>query len=284
MNKPIVEREVTQVLKSVPAMDGDGVRIERIASTSDRLMDPFLLIDKIRSDDSSDYIGGFPPHPHRGMETLTYMKKGGLIHEDNQGNRGEIVSGGAQWMSAGRGVVHSEMPTLDQSSLFGFQLWINLPAAEKMKVADYRDVSSEEIIQHKTKNLEINVIAGDWQLGADTFTGPLQNISAQAGIADLILQPAQSVSVSTDQAESLLLCVYDGSLKLNREINKGSVAITSKGDQLEIKAGDSGAGVLLLKGVPLNEPVVSYGPFVMNSEQEIRQAIEDYRNGLFDVA
>lgn len=284
MNQPIVKREVAQVLKSVPAMDGDGVRIERIASTSDRLMDPFLLIDKIRSDDSSDYVGGFPPHPHRGMETLTYMKKGGLIHEDNQGNRGEIVSGGAQWMSAGRGVIHSEMPTLDQSTLFGFQLWINLPAAKKMKVADYRDVSSEEIVQHRDENFELNVIAGTWEVGSETFAGPLQNISAHAGIADLVLQPSQSLSVSTQHSESLLLCVYDGSLSLNREINTGSVAVTTKGDQLEIKAGSSGAGVLLLKGKPLNEPVVSYGPFVMNTEQEIQQAIEDYRNGLFDVA
>lgn len=285
MNKPVIERKVAQVLKSVPAMDGDGVRIERIASTSDRLMDPFLLIDKIRSDDSSDYVGGFPPHPHRGIETLTYMKKGGVIHEDNQGNRGEIISGGAQWMSAGRGVIHSEMPTLDQSSLFGFQLWINLPAVEKMKVADYRDVTASEIVHQNNEHYELRVIAGDWRIEFETLAGPLQSVSASAGVADLQLNSSQSITINTARTETLLICVYDGELDLNKRlVNAGSVAVTTKGDLLTVSAGESGAGVLLLKGKPINEPVVSYGPFVMNTEAEIQQAINDYRNGVFDVA
>ncbi len=210
----MTQRTVREIRAAHASRDGDGVAIQRIAGMQHAAMDPILMIDELRSEHRADFAGGFPPHPHRGMQTLTYMKRGGIIHEDNQGNRGEIRGGGAQWMSAGRGIVHSEMPTQDTTGLHGFQLWVNLPRAQKMSAPRYRDVPWQALAHIDGTGFRATAIAGEWQL-----------------------QPAAG-----------------------------------------------GANVLLLRGEPLGEPVAQYGPFVMNTPEEIEQAIADYQSGNFGAA
>ena len=275
-------RRILQIIPASPTQDGDGVKISRIQGVQHQRMDPFLLIDMIRSEESSDYIGGFPPHPHRGMETLTYMKQGGLVHEDSLGNRGEITTGGAQWMSAGRGVIHSEMPTLDNQGLFGFQLWINLSAQEKMKAPDYADIPTSEMEEVVLKNGTAKLIAGHWQLDAVKHQANFSAVSANASIADVSLQQGGKLNLTLGESETLLIYVYQGALEYQgNNITNPSLAVTSPGDTLQLETKNQTAGFLLLKGTPLQEPVVNYGPFVMNTKEQINQAIEDYRLGKF---
>ncbi|WP_028294415.1 pirin family protein [Oceanobacter kriegii] len=269
--------------KLIPAQhtsDGDGVKIQRVALFNESLSDPFLMIDELRSDDQKDYVGGFPPHPHRGMETLTYLRQGGLEHRDHMGNRGMIHSGGAQWMSAGRGVIHSEMPSLEMNGLHGFQLWINLPASEKMKDPDYRDVPAEELINVQSQSgAALTLIAGEWQIDGEQFTAPLNRMAANAGIADVELKAGQSLTIPVAAGKQAMAFTYDGSLKGLKHGKALVVLETSRGEvTLET---DEDTRLLLLTGTPLKEPVVHYGPFVMNTVEEIQQAIADYNAGRF---
>jgi redox-sensitive bicupin YhaK (pirin superfamily) len=245
-------------------------------------MDPILMIDELRSEYREDFAGGFPPHPHRGMQTLTYMKQGGIIHEDNQGNRGEIRGGGAQWMSAGSGIIHSEMPTQDTRGLHGFQLWINLPAAEKMSAPRYRDVPGQDLVSISGEGFKAVLVSGSWQLGRVSGEGPLDQLARQAAIADLELAPGAGVELATGSTENVLAYIYDGSLAQgDSRIEARHLVITDAGELWQLVAGDAGARLLLLRGEPLAEPVAHYGPFVMNTAQEIEQAIQDYQSGRF---
>lgn len=272
-------RDITQIIAGQPSVDGDGVRIHRVSLMRQAATDPFLLLDELRSDDRTDFIGGFPPHPHRGIETLTVMLKGGLIHEDHLGNRGEIRAGGAQWMSAGRGIIHGEMPTLDTDGLHGFQLWINLPAAQKMKAPDYRDVAASAIPVIGAVGWRARIIGGDWQFGEHSGSGPLQRLAAQAAIAELELSPEASVEFTVPDDHTLSLYVFDGALATPQAVGRGHLAATGEGDRMVLGAGDTGARILLLRGRPLREPIANYGPFVMNTKSEIDQAIQDYKQG-----
>jgi hypothetical protein len=273
------DRHISRILPGQPSVDGDGVRIHRLALTRQPAADPFLLLDELRSDDRRDFVGGFPPHPHRGMETLTVMLKGGLVHQDHLGNRGEIRAGGAQWMSAGRGIIHGEMPTLDTDGLHGFQLWINLPAAEKMKAPDYRDVHAAEIPRLEDTFGSARLIAGAWQIGAHRGSGPLRALAAEAGVADLSLHGGASVEVVVEAAHSLSVYVFDGALSAPRMVDRGHLAFTGGGEALRLVAGAEGARLLLLRGRPLREPIAGHGPFVMNTPQQIEEAIRDYQQG-----
>ena len=275
-------RQILEIRTAHPSRDGDGVAIQRISGMRHAGMDPILLIDELGSDRREDVAGGFPPHPHRGMQTLTYMKHGGMRHEDSEGNRGEIRGGGAQWMSAGRGVIHSEMPTLDSEALHGFQLWINLPRAEKMSAPRYRDLSPEELARTQGEGFALTVIAGDWRVEGLETTGPLCELARRAGVADLVLQAGVEVDLQTAAAESVMAYVYSGAL-LSGETGIGSrqLAVSGGGDRWTLRAGDAGASVLLLRGQPLREPVANYGPFVMNTPEEIDQAVRDYQSGDF---
>ncbi|QIB66026.1 pirin family protein [Kineobactrum salinum] len=278
----MAERSIQEVRAAQPSRDGDGVAIYRVAGMQHAAMDPVLMIDELRSEQREDFIGGFPPHPHRGMQTLTYMKHGGLIHEDNSGNRGEIRSGGAQWMSAGRGIIHSEMPTVDTRGLHGFQLWVNLPAADKMNEPDYRDIPAQEMVTLAAAAFDATVIAGNWTLDGESASGPLQTLAARAGVLDLQLQPGAAVTVEVAPGDSLLGYIYAGSmLHEQRELGPRQLLITSHGERWQLLAGAGGASLLLLRGEPLGEPVAQYGPFVMNTAAEIEQAIQDYQNGRF---
>lgn len=276
------KRIIQEVIIARPSRDGDGVAIERVAGMQRGAMDPILMLDELRAVRREDLGGGFPAHPHRGMQTLTYTKHGGIIHQDNRGNRGEIRDGGVQWMSAGRGIIHSEMPTQDTQGLHGFQLWINLPAAEKMHEPRYRDIPREELVTTFGEGFQATAIAGDWQLAGAAVTGPLHELAPRAGVLDLHLEPGREVTLVLPASESLLAYIYEGAAVNGvRELTVRHLLVTSRGDEWTVGAGSEGASLLLLRGEPLREPVVQYGPFVMNTRAEIDQAIEDFRNGDF---
>jgi len=280
MNK----RSIREVRPAVASRDGDGVAIRRVAGMGHPGMDPILMVDELRSQRREDLGGGFPPHPHRGMQTLTYMKQGGIVHEDSQGNRGEIRDGGAQWMSAGRGVVHSEMPTADNGGFHGFQLWVNLAAAEKMSAPRYRDVPREGLAATAGPGFRAVAISGSWLLGGLQLEGPLRELATRAGVLDLVLEPGAKLELALTATESTSAYVYDGSiLRGAGTIGPQQLVITDRGERWELAAGERGAALLVLRGEPLAEPVAHYGPFVMNTREEIEQAISDYRSGQFAV-
>ncbi|MFO8152053.1 pirin family protein [Thioalkalivibrio sp.] len=263
------------ILTAAPTEDGDGVKIQRIHDFNGRL-DPFLLLDELKASAREDYIGGFPPHPHRGFETLTYLIHGGLTHEDSMGNRGEVHAGEAQWMSAGRGVIHSEMPLRDSEGLHGFQVWVNLPAARKMDAPRYRDVHATEMVTSDRDGVTLKAIAGSWIGGFGTVEGPLPGIGDGAAMADVGLVPDATLAIEMKAGERLLAYVYEGSL--SETLTEGRMAVWSDQDRVEMTARD-GASLLLFRGMPLREPISHHGPFVMNTAEEIEQAVEDYRAG-----
>ena len=278
----MTQRTLENIIRSYPSSDGDGVKIRRLALFNQRDADPFLMLDELVSDDEADYMGGFPPHPHRGMETLTYLRKGALIHKDHMGNRGEIRSGGAQWMSAGRGIIHSEMPELDQGGLHGFQLWINLPAKDKMSAPDYRDVPQSEIpVVALNAGGEVRVLAGDWQIEGQQVTGPLDKLAANACYLDVSLTESETLTLPVTSGKRAIVYVYKGQLATGQSLPEKPLLIYStQGAELVFKA-ESDANFLVLTGDPILEPVAHYGPFVMNTHEEIEQAIKDYNSGQF---
>jgi redox-sensitive bicupin YhaK (pirin superfamily) len=278
----MTQRTLQSVIRSTPTSDGDGVKIRRLGLFNQRLADPFLMLDELVSDDEKDYMGGFPPHPHRGMETLTYLRKGALHHKDHLGNRGEIRSGGAQWMSAGKGIIHSEMPELDGGGLHGFQLWINLPAKEKMSTPKYRDVPATEIPVITLDNeIEISVIAGSWNIQESQVNGPLDSLAADARYLDITLPAGESLTLPIEAELRPIVYVYEGELESGQTVQPKSLLIYSiEGDELTLAA-KTDSKLLLLCGKPILEPVAHYGPFVMNTAEEIEQAIQDYNSGNF---
>ncbi|MBY6185251.1 pirin family protein [Marinobacter hydrocarbonoclasticus] len=267
-------RELIAVQPSRPTSDGDGVKIRRVAGFQDGRMDPFLMLDELKADESKDYIGGFPPHPHRGIETLTYMINGHFRHQDHLGNQGELRDGGAQWMSAGRGVIHSEMPIMTDGQLHGFQLWINLPRAKKMQLADYRDFQPETIPQVSLgESSTLRLISGD----LNGKSGPLTRPAVPMLVGDLHAQGRVSLPVSG--RFNAVAYLYRGAITLQgQRVEAGHMLYFGPGDAIDLTAADS-AGLLLLAGEPIQEPVVHWGPFVMNSMAEIDQAIADYQSG-----
>ncbi|MGF1760926.1 pirin family protein [Photobacterium sagamiensis] len=271
-------RRIQQIIQSHPSSDGEGVKIQRVHGFDNTLFSPFLMIDELKSDNPDDYIGGFPPH--RGIETLTYMLNGHFQHKDHMGNTGELRDGGAQWMSAGKGVIHSEMPVMTDGKLHGFQIWINLPAAKKMQPAQYHDFQPEEITEKafNEHNL-IRVISGDLTIKGETLTGPLQKTGVPTTIADWQAATGEQFGSCLNPDFQALLYVYKGEIEVEgAKVQAGQLALLEQGEGLSLTATDD-SGVLLLSGIPIHEPVVHYGPFVMNSMEEINQAISDYQNG-----
>lgn len=258
-----------------PTQDGAGVKIRRIHDFSGQL-DPFLMLDELKASAREDYIGGFPPHPHRGFETLTYLIHGGLTHEDSMGNRGEVHAGEAQWMSAGRGVIHSEMPLRDSNGLHGFQLWVNLPARRKMDAPRYRDIHAPEMNTVTSDNLSLKAIAGNWSGNFGSLEGPLPGIGEGAAMADARISAGGLLVIETRPDERLLAYVYDGDL--DTALTAGQLGVWSGPSRIEL-ASRKGASLLLFRGQPLHEPICHHGPFVMNTAEEIEQAVEDYRTG-----
>ena len=263
-----------------PASDGDGVLMHRVAGSQlHAFMDPFLLLDEIQSDDSADYIGGFPDHPHRGFETVTYMQRGKMRHRDHLGNEGLLEDGDVQWMTAGRGVIHSEMPEQSQGALHGFQLWLNLPAKDKLKPASYQDFRAEQLPVVELPNVgQVKLISGSIADpdGNGQIEGPVQGGSTRPLYYDIHLRADGIWTVEVPDRHTALIYVYEGS---TNELSRRDLGIYTQGNAVEIKAGTEGVKALLLAAEPIGEPVVQYGPFVMNTSSEIEQAIRDYRQG-----
>ena len=285
-------RAVDHVIAAHATSDGDGVKIQRLAGFNNARFSPFLMIDELKSDERKDYVGGFPPHPHRGIETLTYMLQGHFQHKDHMGNVGELRSGGAQWMAAGRGVIHSEMPMMEAGALHGFQIWINQPATHKMQPAQYHDFQSESIVEHQSEQSGLlRMIAGGFELHNQTdddsealrAQGPLQKTGVPLSVTDWRSHSGQKVTLGTNVNHNAMTYVYRGSIKIgDKVINQGQLALLTKADLLSLGSLED-SGVLIFSGEPINEPVVHYGPFVMNSMEEIEQTIQDYNNGVFET-
>jgi redox-sensitive bicupin YhaK (pirin superfamily) len=270
-------RELQQVINAQPAQDGDGVKIHRLAGQRlHQVLNPFLMIDEINSDDAADYIGGFPEHPHRGFETITYMKAGRMRHRDHMGNEGVIGAGDVQWMTAGSGVLHSEMPEQDQGLLHGFQIWLNLPAAEKMKPAAYQELTSAVITELSlpTGGM-LRVIAGNVTVNQQLLQGPLAQTSTQPVLLDIQLTANESVDLAFNAKNPAQVYAYNGETDL---LVTRQLGIYGKGKILQLKAGPAGAELLVLSGRPIAEPLVQYGPFVMNTRSEIERALEDFQS------
>lgn len=271
-------RRVEQQQRSHPSQDGDGVRIQRIHDFGGGL-DPYLMLDELGSDRPDDYIGGFPPHPHRGIQTLTYVIHGGLTHEDHLGHSSTIRAGDAQWMHTGRGIIHSEMPLTDSQGLHAFQLWLNLPARDKLSPATYRDVRSAEMPRLAGQGAELIALGGRWQsTGGERVEGPLDALAGDGGVAHVRLESGGDLTLEAD-APTLLVYVFDGSLNVGETVvPRGQLARLGGGDRLSLGSTEGGQA-LLLAGHPHREPIAHYGPFVMNEHAELEQALRDYRDG-----
>ncbi len=274
-------RELSQIIPAQPTSDGDGVKISRVAGFNNTRLSPFLMMDELKSDESKDYVGGFPPHPHRGIETLTYMMEGHFQHKDHMGNVGELRSGGAQWMAAGQGVIHSEMPIMEEGQLHGFQIWINQPASDKMKPAKYHDFQPETITEYKTDKVGlVRILSGDLTVDGERLQGPLLQTGVPATVADWRSELPAELNLSTPEEHNMMIYVYRGAMQVGeRELKQGQFGVLSQGEKALLQT--QGVGALLFIGQPIHEPVVHYGPFVMNSFEEIEQAVEDYNAGKF---
>jgi len=274
-------RTVVRVVQGRETSDGAGVNLVRvIGSGALPQIDPFLLLDAFRSDDPSDYIAGFPPHPHRGFETVTYLLAGRMRHGDNAGHAGVIESGGVQWMTAGRGIVHSEMPEQEQGLLSGFQLWVNLPAKHKMMQPRYQEFGAAAIpLEQRGDAVEVRVIAGCTEQGT---RGPVQELITDVKYLDVTLHGNARFSEAVPADYTVLLHVIEGSIIVDgQNIPADHLAVLGPGTQVQLQGGSERSRLLLLAGEPLGEPVARHGPFVMNTEEEIRQALRDYQAGQF---
>jgi redox-sensitive bicupin YhaK (pirin superfamily) len=274
------------VIQSIPTSDGGGVKLRRsLGQSSFMRLDPFLMLDEFSSENADDYIAGFPDHPHRGFETVTYMLDGYMLHQDHLGNKGHLKSGGAQWMTAGRGIVHSEMPQQESGRMRGFQLWINLPANEKMKPASYLDIQPEEIpLVYLDNGGTVKVIAGMAHLNGKSVAGPIQGLSTAPLFLDVHLQAGQNFTQLIAEDHNAFVYPYEGKVLIGakaeqRLLESQAAGALSAVGYAEVSAGESPASFLLLAARPLLEPIVQYGPFVMNTREEIDQAITDYQSG-----
>ena len=281
-------RSVRRLIRAMHASDGAGVKLRRsLGQTPDARVDPFLMLDEFSTDNPDDYIAGFPAHPHRGFETVTYMLEGHMQHQDHLGNKGDLVAGSVQWMTAGRGIIHSEMPQQTEGRMRGFQLWINLPAAEKMKPAGYRDIPPDDIpVVALEGGGTVKVIAGTVETGRGATQGPVRGISTQPQFLDVALPAGAAFNQAVPEGHSAYVYVYEGAAAIGpeserREAKAHEGAVLSDGAAVHAAAGAEGARFLLLAAKPLREPVVQYGPFVMNTREEIEQAIADYQRGSF---
>ncbi len=275
-------RRVVRTVKGMPASDGAGVKLNRvIGQPALPDLDPFLMLDAFGSDDPDAYIAGFPDHPHRGFETVTYMLAGRLRHRDNKGNEGLLTAGSVQWMTAGRGIVHSEMPEQEEGLMQGFQLWVNLPARDKMTAPRYQDIAPERIpVVDLASGVRAKVIAGAVQ----GVRGPVQPGATEPLFLDLHLDPSAAATLALTPTHNAFLYVYEGEANVGEpagRIAQGSVGVLSPGDSIAITAGGKGARLILVAGKPLREPVAKYGPFVMNTPAELQQAFLDYQAGKF---
>lgn len=280
MNEQV--RELTSITSGLPTTDGDGVKMTRLIGTPElNMLDPFLLLDAFESDQPQDYIGGFPSHPHRGFETVTYLLAGRMRHKDSAGHEGVIEAGGVQWMTAAKGIVHSEMPEQENGLLQGFQLWLNLPMSEKMNDPAYQEFSVNDIPVDRLENgSEIRVISGQTNQGTK---GPVINNYVNPIYMDITLPAGQQFEQTLNSSDNAFIYVIEGLLsvgELQKTITNREMGILGNGDQVSVTAKET-SRFLLIAAQPLNEPVARGGPFVMNTKAEVLQAFEDFQNNRF---
>jgi redox-sensitive bicupin YhaK (pirin superfamily) len=279
-------RSVARIIEPRPVLEGAGVRLIRSIATAELdHVDPFLLFDHFGSSNPADYMKGFPMHPHRGIETVTYMIRGRVNHKDSIGNSGSIADGDVQWMTSGRGILHEEMPQQIEGEMKGFQLWVNLPAKLKMTAPRYQNIASDQIPEvQRDDGVIMRVIAGE----VDGVSGPVKEIVADPIYLDVSLAPntAYSQAVASDHAAIAYMFEGQGVFGANQssqepEVGQPRLIVFGDGDLVSVRAGEHGVRFLLIAGKPLNEPIARYGPFVMNARAEIEQTLEELKNGTF---
>lgn len=285
---PFTGRRVEQQVIGQATQDGDGVKLTRVLTqVHQRRLDPFLMLDNFGSNDPKDYGGGFPDHPHRGFETVTYMIAGRMRHRDSAGNEGLLQNGGVQWMTAGHGVVHSEMPEQEEGVMEGFQLWLNLASHQKLCAPGYVDIPSEKIPELKQDNgITVRIIAGESQGVIGAVNRPAALFPTNPLYLDVHFAQSATFRQALNPTQNAFIFVYRGSVKVISQHQETPVSLhrmailQNEGNGVEI-LGTPGSKVLLIAGQPLNEPIAQYGPFVMNTREELMQAVDDFRAGLY---
>ena len=270
-------RTIRQLVQARAVSEGAGVTVHRsIGTPLLKNLDPFLMLDHFGSDDPDEYIAGFPDHPHRGFITFTYMLDGHMEHRDSMGNRGDLRAGGAQWMKAASGVIHSEMPQQSEGRMRGFQLWINLPAAQKLSDPAYQEFSAGAIPEVAGEGARVRVLAGEY----GGVRGVISDPSTDVLYLDVALEAGKRFALPLPEAHNVFVYVFEGDAETaGRALPRHSLAVLAGGEGVELAAGAEGARFILVAGKPIGEPVVQYGPFVMNSREEIEQAFADYQSG-----
>ena len=273
--------EVKKILKALSTSDGAGVKLKRSVGTPGaNYIDPFLMLDEFGSENKDDYIAGFPPHPHRGIETVTYMLEGEFEHKDSTGSKGKMTPGDIQWMKTGRGIIHSEMPSMPSGKLLGFQLWINMPAKLKMNKPEYRYIKAKQVGVYKDNEKTIKIISGKFK----NIEGPVKSHNVEPIYQHIILEENKKFKLNVPIDHNSFIYLLNGELKVgngnHEKTSNSTLVLLKKGKNLLVKANKK-SEFLFIAGKPIGEPIARGGPFVMNSKQEILQAIKDYENGTF---
>ncbi len=273
--------EIKKIIKAINASDGAGVKLKRSIGTPEAdYIDPFLMLDEFGSENKDDYIAGFPPHPHRGIETVTYMLNGEFEHQDSTGAKGIMAPGDVQWMKTGRGIIHSEMPAMSGGKLLGFQLWINMPAKLKKNKPEYIYIKSKELGIHSDKEKTVKVIAGKYM----NVEGPEKNHNVEPIYFHVILKEGKEFKCEVPSGHNSFVYILKGDLKIGKKIHEkagdSNLILLERGSELKIKA-EKNTEFLFIAGKPIGEPIARGGPFVMNTKAEILEAIQDYNNGTF---
>lgn len=274
-------RMIKKTLRVQPTVEGAGVHLHRAFGYNEvPAFDPFLLLDDFSSPNSDEYREGFPWHPHRGIETVTYMLAGEVRHEDSMGNKGVVGPGAVQWMTAGSGIVHQEMPNADIEPIAGFQLWVNLPKSHKMMSPRYQDITPTQIPTVKHEGVTVKILAGAWQ----GTTGPVSDLMVNPMYLDVSLERGSVFTCEVPATDAVFAYVFEGSIAVampEHHINKGMVALLGTGEEIKIYAPEKNARFLVISGKPLGEPVAWYGPIVMNTDEELQQAFDELNEGTF---
>ena len=272
--------EVNNIIDPIPASDGAGVKLKRSIGVEPNYFDPFLMLDEFGSENSEDYIAGFPPHPHRGIETVTYMLAGDFEHKDSTGGQGRMTAGDVQWMKTGSGIIHSEMPAMKEGKLHGFQLWINMPASMKMDKPEYHYIDADKMSVHKDSDKQIKVIAGKFQKAE----GPIKKHNVEPFYFDVELKKDKEFNFEIPSSHNSFIYLIEGEIKIGEKkhdkVKDSTLILLTNGEKLKVTALTK-AKFLLISGKPIGEQIARGGPFVMNTKQEILQAIDDYHNGNF---
>ena len=272
--------EVSKIIVPTPVSDGAGVKLKRSIGVEPNYFDPFLMLDEFGSENKDDYIGGFPPHPHRGIETVTYMLAGEFEHEDSTGAIGRMSAGDVQWMKTGGGIIHSEMPAMTEGKLHGFQLWVNMPAKLKMNKPEYIYIDSKQMQIHKDLEKNIKIIAGKF----GDSEGPVKGHNVEPIYFDIEIKKDKDFNFELPSSHNSFIYLIEGEIKIgdkrHDKVNNSTLILLTKGGKLKVK-GITNAKFLLISGKPIGEAIARGGPFVMNTKQEILKAVEDYHSGNF---